>query len=152
MVICFIVLGILLVRANRKGHSRSNTHPHPVLRFFKFFFQYVFFEIITLPFTIAGIIALESGRLPANFDSTAIRIVYYVFFSLKYSLVIFIGLYENVGLYRLSPSEQEDMIRARWTRIGHKLHLPGTWITMAEVGGVVDLPVCGAHVRLFSAI
>lgn len=74
-----------------------------------------------------------------GFDVTPISVAFYVFLSLKYVVVIFVLLIENVGLYDLGPSDQEHAIVLRYQKIGSTLKLPPTWITMVE--GAVFMPM-----------
>ena len=156
LILAFVVVGIVLWYKNKHGEKVETTHPHVILRFVKFFFQYLFFELITLPFLIGGAFASFSWFLCKSFlagiieletqdwtplYTVGIRIAFYVFVGLKLALVISIILVENLFLYHQGPLEQEETIKKRWNTIGRKMFLPGTWVSMVEVGIFVPLTI-----------
>ena len=119
VIVGFIVLGIVLMQINKRPEKHEKSHPHIVLRFLKFFFQYLFIELLSIPFTVAGIIALINTNW-AGVNVFPISVAFYIFIALKYSLVIFIILYETIGLYHLGPHDQEKAIMARYQGEGKK--------------------------------
>lgn len=87
LVIFLVVLGAILSRRNRIRYGESDAHPHVVLRFVKFFFQYLFFELLSLPFTIAGLLQIgDNASFNPPADPSQLRIAYYVFVAVKYVL------------------------------------------------------------------
>jgi len=145
VIIGFVVLGIWLWWSNRHAEKKNTSHPHPVLRFVKFFFQYLFIELLSIPFFVTGVLSMTNNGI----EGTGVGIAFFVFSSLKYLIAIFVILMENVKLYNLNPIDQEKQIKYRYQSIGQKVYLPPGWITMLEGGIFIPLLIVEGMISNF---